>query len=64
MLTHGAPANSLMPCFAGTVEYLELIANFARVHLGTALSNLERVEFASDVLNDLRFWRNHLYYTP
>ena len=48
----------------GTVEYLELIANFTRIHLSLALSNLERVFLASDILNDLRFWRNHLHYTP
>ena len=48
----------------GTVEYLELIANFTRIHLSLALSNEERVFLASDILNNLRFWRNHLHYTP
>ena len=48
----------------GTIEYLDLIANFTRIHLGVTLSNLERVFYASDILNDLRFWRNHLHYTP
>jgi hypothetical protein len=47
----------------GTIEYLELIANFTRLHLGTILSNEARIEYASDIINDLRFWRNHIHYS-
>ena len=48
---------------AGTLEYMELISKVIRIHLSQTLSNVERIEMASDVLNDVRFWRNHIHYT-
>lgn len=51
-------------CTAGTIEYLELIARVIRIHFSKTLSKVERIEMASDVINDLRFWRNHVHYTP
>ena len=48
----------------GTIDYLELISNVIRIHHSPSLPNVMRIEIASDVINDLRFWRNHLHHTP
>ena len=47
----------------GTIDYLELISNVIRIHHSPYLTNVMRIEMASDVINDLRFWRNHIHYT-
>ena len=48
----------------GTIDYLELISNVIRIHHSPSLSNLKRIEISSDVIKDLRFWRNHIHYSP
>jgi hypothetical protein len=47
-----------------TIDFLELMSCVIRIHFSPPLTNEQRIELASFVLNDLRFWRNHVHYTP